>query len=279
MQRVALVHHGGVHHLRLGSARSPCPGFCARMMLAREARRVHLDVPVREGAADDPVVVFRIPLRRHHGLASAGRASLEVRVLRRSIVERLDQLLRCDRRVVHGAIGEVDDLLGMAEREHAVGTVGRGVAGIGGRGRVAEAQRHLHVAVALDRSGKPAVAHHHELAVPVLGRHPELGVDVGVGRRLEHQRHAAVPRDRLCGRRGSASLRSAAATAGLNEWSGLDQVRADDRGLGNRDSPQTLARRRGGRGGEKHETQASEHVILLQCTFDRKDPTTIAPSM
>jgi hypothetical protein len=48
---------------------------------------------------------------------------------------------------VNRAIGEVHDLFRMAEREHAVRAVRGVVARVRGGGRVAQAQRDLHVPV------------------------------------------------------------------------------------------------------------------------------------
>src|SRR5262245_8280797 len=117
------------------------------------------------------------------------------------------------------AIREVHDLLGMTQGEHAVRSIGRGVAGVSSGRRIAETKRDLHIAVSLNRSGESAVADHEQLAVPIVGRQPQLGVDLGVWGRLEYQLHAAVLRNRLRrSRRGT--LWRAAATTGLDERSG-----------------------------------------------------------
>ena len=75
------------------------------------AGRVHVDVPVRERARDDAVVVAGIALRGHHALPAARRAALVVRVVERLRIEHVDEPLRLHRHLVHRAIGEVDDLL------------------------------------------------------------------------------------------------------------------------------------------------------------------------
>ena len=180
VERVAFLHHCVVDHLRL-LGRDGHVGITGEHNLPRRSGGVHVNMAVGERPGDDAVVVLREPLRGHHRLASTGRASLEVRVLRGAIVERLDQPLRFHRRLVNGAIREVDDLLRVAERKHPVGPVGGVVASVGRRRRVAQTQRDLHVAVPLDRTGEPAIADDEQLAVPVVGRHPQLAMNVGVG--------------------------------------------------------------------------------------------------
>ncbi len=165
---------------------------------------------------------------------------------------------------MNSAVGKIDDFLRMPEREHAVGTVSRGVPGVGRCRRVSQTQRDLHVAIPLDGSREAAVADHQELPVPILGRHPQLGVDVGIGRRLEDHRHATVLRDRQGGRRRRASLAGISAgrrhrRCGRHEDSGRDDGRGHHCGLGNRERTQALARRRRHCGGEKREAQAGEH--------------------
>jgi len=191
VQHVALRRHGVVDELRLG-LRQLAIGMAGEIHAAIPAGRVHVDVPVGERARDDAVVVAGIALCGHHAHAAARRAALVIGVVERLRVVDVDEPLRLHRHVVQRAVREVDDLLGMTEREHAGGAVGRRVTRVGTGRRIAAAQRHLHVAPALDRAGPTAVADREELAIPVLRRQPELDVDVRVGRRLEHHRDLAV---------------------------------------------------------------------------------------
>ena len=208
---------------------------------AIRAGRVHVDVPVRERTRDDAVVVAGVALRGHHALPAARRAALVIGVVERLRVEDVDHLLRLHGHVVQRAIREVDDLLGVPEREHAGLAVGGRVARVrAGRG-VAAAQRFLHVAVALDRAGPAAVAHREELAVPVLRRQPQLHVDVRVRRRLQHHREATVLRDRLRRRRAGLRRRTAGIRGRL-EHAGGDRRGARDRGAFESDGAELLAR-------------------------------------
>ena len=227
-----------------------------------------MDVPIRERAADDPVVVFRVSLRRHHGLTAPRRTAFEVGILRSARVELFDELFRFHRQFVHRAIREVHDLFRMAEREHAVGTVDRRVARVGRRRGVPEAQRDLHVAVPLNRSGEPAVADDQQLAVPVVGRHPELDVDVGITRRLQHHRDAAVPRNRFGWRRRRATLADTCRRSGRHEGSGLDDDGRGNAGLSKWHGPQALTRRCADGCHQKRRAQNSKHVILLDIGAD-----------
>ena len=73
--------------------------------------------PVRGRSGNDAVVVVRKHLGFLEALTSARRAAIPVRALRRHAVERLDQRLGLHGHLVLGAPGEVDELLGMIERE------------------------------------------------------------------------------------------------------------------------------------------------------------------
>ena len=100
-------------------------GMARELDAAIGAGRVHVHVPIRERARDDAVVVAGITLRGHHALPAARRATLVVRVVERLGVEHVDEPLRLHRHVVQRAIREVDDLLGVPQREHAGRAVGR----------------------------------------------------------------------------------------------------------------------------------------------------------
>ena len=230
---------------------------------AFDAGGPHVDVTVGERAGDDAVVVVGIALRLHQGHAAAGRAALEIRVLRAAIVERLHELLALQRHLVGGAVAEVDHLLRVADGPRAALIL---VSGVGAGGRVAEAQRLRHlVRQPLNRSGEPAVADPHELAVPLPGRRqPHLHVDQRVGRRLQHDLHAAVRgnrRWRTCrgGRRRSRSATSRG-TAGACRCRSFRHHRGGcDGGLVELEADETLAGS-GGRGGaEQYENDAADH--------------------
>ena len=164
----------------------------------RELPRVQICARVRRCAGDDAVVVVRKALRLGEALASAGRAAVPVRPPRAAAVERVDDRLRLDGHLVLGAIREVDELFGMAEREPAAAA---GVARIGRARRVAALQRVGHRRIT-DRPRPAAVADRLELAVPSGRRQPHFDLDVGVARRRQRRRDAAERRKR--GERSSA---------------------------------------------------------------------------
>ncbi len=156
-------------------------------------------------AGADRVEIAGIFLCLHQTLPAAGGASQPIRVLRVLAVIRLDQRLRFHHRLVHRTIGEVHQLLGMAQPPRPVSALVAGVRP--GRG-VAFAQRRPHIAETLDRSRHASVAHHLELAVPVFGGQPYFHVDVRIRGRRQRDRHAAVGRQH----HGSGSRSSAASS-------------------------------------------------------------------
>ena len=81
LERVALLHDRRRDHLRF-DLRDRLIRVSGQVDAAREAGGVHVDVPVGKRTGDDAVEIERIPLRRHDGLAPAGRASLEIGVPR-----------------------------------------------------------------------------------------------------------------------------------------------------------------------------------------------------
>jgi hypothetical protein len=86
---------------------------------------VHVDVPIRECAGDDAVVVAGIALRGHDALSPARRAAFVIGIVEWLDVEHVDEPFRFHGHVMQRAVREVDDLLGMPEREHAARPVGR----------------------------------------------------------------------------------------------------------------------------------------------------------
>ena len=138
-------------------------------------------------------------------LPSAGGAAVVIGILRTSAVERGGDQFRLDDGFMHGAIREVGDLLGMAEREHAASArVVGAVAGVIGSGRVAFAQSSRHRGIA-DGAGPSAISDHLKFSVPVFGGKKDRGVDQRVRRgRQDHQ-------DPAIGRHGKGRLRGSSA--------------------------------------------------------------------
>ena len=67
-------------------------------------------------AGDDAVVIAGKSLRLGDGLASAGGAAVEIRMLRGLPVITRSDGLRRDRHLMHGPIGEIGQLLRMTRR-------------------------------------------------------------------------------------------------------------------------------------------------------------------
>ena len=133
---------------------------------------------VRGRAGDDAVVVGGKALGRHQAFVAARGAADEIGALRRPAVERLNQALGLDRRLVVRAVREVDQLFRLLVREPGHVQPGcRLVAGIGRGGRVSAPQL---VAQGPEGDGaRPSpVADAGELAVPLLERHPHFEEDV-----------------------------------------------------------------------------------------------------
>ena len=149
----------------------------------------------------DAVVILGIALRFHQSFFATGRAAVEVGVLRRLAVERLDDGLALHRHLVNAARTVVDDLLQVL---HPRGRIPL-VAGVGAADGVALDELGPHVGV-LDVAGEAVVAVALELAVPALERHPQLELDLRRDRAL----HAAERRQlrrgdiRRAGRRDAA---------------------------------------------------------------------------
>ena len=103
-----------------------------------------------------------------------------------SIVGR-KQCFGLDGGFVNGAIGEVDDFLGMAERKLATTA---GVAGVGGRAGITLAKGVRH-SFRVDATDKPTSTFHEEFAVPHGSRRqPDFGSisESAAGRRVMETR-------------------------------------------------------------------------------------------
>src|SRR5438309_9937590 len=88
------------------------------------------------GAGQNAVVIVGIALGFHQGLAAAIGTVCEIGMLGSVSVEGLHGGFAEGRHFVNGAVGEIDNFFGMAERPGGVGAT-CGVAGVGGGGRVA----------------------------------------------------------------------------------------------------------------------------------------------
>ncbi len=192
-----------------------------RLPLRHEAERFVAPV-VRGRAGENRVEVGGVALRLLERHSAAARAAGEVRQLGRHPVEAGDGRLAVHGGLVNGAMPEVGDLLGVPERPRRAGAR---VPGVGGRGRIAAAQRLTERGV-LDRSGEGAVAHLLELAVPSRDGHPDFAPDVGVGRGLDGELDAAERRE--AGNRP----RRLRARRGRRERAGRHEPRGGDRRIG-----------------------------------------------
>ena len=79
----------------------------------RHLRGVQPRLVVHGRAGNDRVKIFWIALCFHQALASARRAALVIREARVLFVESLDHGLRLNRHLMHRAVSEIDDLLGV----------------------------------------------------------------------------------------------------------------------------------------------------------------------
>src|SRR5579862_3158896 len=128
-----------------------------------------MNVRVRGRARGHGVKIIGETRDLNESLPSAGGASVVIRVLRSSSIERDRDQLRLHNRLMHGAIRKIGDLLGMSESEHAasariIGPVSRVV----GSGGVTLAQGRRHCGVT-DGPGPSTIAHHLKLSIPVFG--------------------------------------------------------------------------------------------------------------
>jgi hypothetical protein len=208
---------------------------------------------VRQSSAPAPsaVEVFRVLLRGHQTLTSARRTAVPVREARRAAVVGVDERLGLHGHLMDGAIGEVHELLGVVDREERVPAL---VSGIRRGGHVAFLQRGGHRRVA-DRPRPSAIADRLELAVPVLGGHPDFDVDDRIRGRPQRRRDAAV-RGQDLGRR----RRRPAAACSPPSCPGRLRRRSD----GASGSP---APTRGGKRAGRHQLHGREHRIRQRKRF------------
>src|SRR5207249_2834057 len=115
---------------------------------------------------DDAVEVLRIALRLHERLATAARASLEVRVAGLLAVEVLHDLLARHRRLMNGAVPEVDHARRVVLSPDGIDGAAL-MPRVGPRRRVATAERDGEIG--LEGPGEATVAAHVEFAVPAFG--------------------------------------------------------------------------------------------------------------
>jgi hypothetical protein len=179
---------------------------------------------------------------------------------------------------VNGTVREVDQLLGMTDREEGVATL---VAGIGRRSGVTLLQRCRQCGIT-DDARPSAVADGLKLSVPVVCRQPHLDLDVRIGRWREHRLHAAMRRQHH-GRRAARSLPSttrcappsgvACRSCNRSTWrTSLCRRRERPRryelcrrdgGIGQRKRCELLARRRSSLGTQQHDGQRCNHARYI----------------
>src|SRR6185503_5038312 len=127
----------------------------------------------------DTVVVLWITLRLHQSFATAVGAPSEVGALRCGAVERRDDGFGDASHFMNASITEVDDLRRMAQSPSSVD--GRaGVSRVRASGNVAMLERGSEFEV-IDGASEAAVRETLKLAIPILERHPDFDVDVGIG--------------------------------------------------------------------------------------------------
>ena len=129
-------------------------------------------------ACEDAVIVGRIALRFHKGLAAAVGTRIEIGPARGVAVEVFDDGFGGDGGFVNGAIAEVDDLFGMVKRPAGVGDAAF-VSGIRRGGSVVM----LHGVgefVEVDFSGEAAVADALEFSIPASGGQPDFEANIGI---------------------------------------------------------------------------------------------------
>src|ERR1700722_9738253 len=110
----------------------------------------------RRSARDEPVEIGWIALRLHQGLTSTVGTTAEVRMLDLLAIERVHDGLGFLGGLMNGAVAEVDDLFGVAERPAGIGCVTL-VTGVGGGRGVAVLDRVRQRGV-IDGAGESAVA-------------------------------------------------------------------------------------------------------------------------
>src|SRR5258707_1530668 len=100
-----------------------------------------VDLVVGGCAGDDAVEVLRVTLRGHQSLPSAGGAAFPIRQARATSIIGRNQCFGRDGGFVNSAIGEVGDLIRMAECKSATAA---GMTGVGGRAGITLANGVRH---------------------------------------------------------------------------------------------------------------------------------------
>ena len=193
----------------------------------------------RRSAGDNPVEVGRIAHGFGNALPSALRAAVPDRERGTRAIERVDDGLRLDRHLVHRAIGEVGDLLGMSERERAAVA---DVPGVGGwRSRSlrdgAGERRDTRWCPPIHRCRQPGTCRS-----SARGQ-PDFNLDVGVGRRRQRGRHTAERRQRRVRARHLWRCAALSRDARRRERAGGDLLRDGDLGVIERQTRKRLTRR------------------------------------
>ena len=152
-------------------------------------------------ANDDAVVVGRVLLDFVQGRGRAAAALDHVRVPRSGAVVGGGERLSDDRRLVHGAAGEVGQLV----RNLHPGRVATLMAGVGAGDGEAVGQADGH-RVVIDDPAETVGARAAEVAVPPRDRHPHFHADVRGGRWPQGRRHAAEGWQRAERRDASAAV-------------------------------------------------------------------------
>ncbi len=133
----------------------------------------HQASPVVGGRASEyPGVVLGKALSLHQALPASGGAAFKIRVGGQTAVVEPEQGFGLDGHQVDGAVGEVDDLFGVAESPVRIDKRA-GVAGVGGCGGISAADG-CGEAVVVDGAGKAAVADAEESSIPPVLRNPEV---------------------------------------------------------------------------------------------------------
>ena len=134
--RVACIERGLVQHGKL-LRRNPARRILEGRLRGRHELKAFARSVIAGISGDDALEILGKALRLHERLPAAARAAGEVRQALPHAVERGDRGFTLERRFVHRAIAEIDQLLGMAEREARASSQ---VPGIGGRGGVSAPQ-------------------------------------------------------------------------------------------------------------------------------------------
>src|SRR5437667_12745181 len=134
-----------------------------------------MDMRIRGSTRGDGVEVIRESRGFNQSLTSTGGAAVVVGVLRALAIKRNRNQLRFDDRLMHGAIGEIGDLLRVAEPEHPpTARVISAMPGVIGSRSVAFAQGSRHRRIT-DAAGPSAVPHYLKFSIPVFGRQKHGG--------------------------------------------------------------------------------------------------------